>query len=109
MNDSMLNDVRDLVEIHAAIDAEFARLGMVGRSEDTIKSYACTVYIQNKPRSQAPRPASGGAGGYNRPAPAASAQAPAAGGSLGNCPKCGAEMKLSKQGNPYCSATCWKA
>lgn len=23
------------------------------------------------------------------------------------CPKCGAEMKMSKKGNPYCSAKCW--
>ena len=28
-------------------------------------------------------------------------------GATGNCPKCGAPMKISKQGKPYCSATCW--
>ena len=27
---------------------------------------------------------------------------------LGECPKCGAPMKLSKQGKPYCSKVCWK-
>lgn len=26
---------------------------------------------------------------------------------LGNCPKCGAENKLSQKGKPYCSAKCW--
>lgn len=28
--------------------------------------------------------------------------------SLGKCPKCGAPMKLSKQGKTYCSDLCWK-
>jgi len=26
---------------------------------------------------------------------------------LGNCPKCGAKMAISKAGNPYCTAKCW--
>jgi hypothetical protein len=26
---------------------------------------------------------------------------------LGACNKCGAQMKLSKQNKPYCSAKCW--
>jgi hypothetical protein len=26
---------------------------------------------------------------------------------LGICNKCGAQMKLSKQNKPYCSAKCW--
>jgi len=26
---------------------------------------------------------------------------------LGNCPKCGAKMLMSKKGNPYCSKKCW--
>ncbi len=29
--------------------------------------------------------------------------------SLGNCSRCGAPNKLSKQGKPYCSKVCWKA
>lgn len=26
---------------------------------------------------------------------------------MNNCTKCGAPMAMSKQGKPYCSATCW--
>lgn len=27
---------------------------------------------------------------------------------LGTCPKCGAAMRMSQTGKPYCSALCWK-
>ena len=30
------------------------------------------------------------------------------GSDLGVCPKCGAPMKMSSKGKPYCSKVCWK-
>lgn len=47
---------------------------------------------------------SGGAKAYTRPA---QQSIETQGADLGNCEKCGAPMKLSKAGKPYCSKTCW--